>query len=99
MNLESERIMQDLSKIIDPEIGHSIVELGLIYKVDVDKKNVHVLMTFTSPFCPAGEFLVDSVSDTVKHLGGKPRVEVTFDPPWGPDKIHPELRAVLGFGL
>lgn len=98
-SLNKEIIMEELKKIHDPEIGHSIVDLGLIYRVATDKKNVDVVMTFTSPFCPVGEFLVDSVTAAVKKLGGKAKVEVTFDPPWGPEKITPELRSILGFDL
>lgn len=97
--LEKKTIMEELRKINDPEIGHSIVDLGLIYGVTIEKKDVHVLMTLTSPFCPAGDFLVESVAAGVKKLGGKAKVEITFDPPWGPEKISPELRGILGFEL
>ncbi len=97
--LDKNKIMEELRKINDPEIGHSIVDLGLIYGVDIDKKRVHVMMTLTSPFCPAGGFLVDSVTSAVQRLGGKAKVEVTFDPPWGPEKMTPELRSILGFEL
>ncbi len=97
--VQKEQIMEELRKINDPEIGHSIVDLGLIYRVDIEKNNVNIVMTLTSPFCPAGEFLVDSVQEAVNQAGGKAKVEVTFDPPWGPEKIMPELRSVLGFDL
>ena len=98
-DLNKDTILGELRKIQDPEIGHSIVDLGLIYGVEIDKKHVKVVMTFTSPFCPVGDFLVDSVSASVKNLGGNAKVEVTFDPAWGPEKIIPELRSILGFDL
>ena len=99
LQLTQENIMESLRAVMDPEIGHSIVDLGLIYKVDVQQMDVHVLMTFTTPFCPAGEYLIDNVAEAVSKLGGKANVEITFDPPWSPEKIHPELRSVLGFDL
>lgn len=94
--LDKGKIIDELRKINDPEIGHNIVDLGLIYEIKINGKNVNVLMTFTSPFCPAGEFLIDSVQNAVENLGGKAKIEVTFDPPWSAEKIQPDLRAAMG---
>ena len=94
--LNKENILNELRKIIDPEIGHNIVDLGLIYNVDINNENVKVLMTFTSPFCPAGEFLIDSIQSAVKQLGGKAKIEITFEPPWSAERIQPDLRAAMG---
>ena len=96
--LNNDNVMKELRKVIDPELGQSIIDLGLVYKVEVEKGKVKVLMTFTSPFCPYGETLVDEVKETIKNIKLKPEIEITFDPPWGPDKIEPELRAALGYG-
>lgn len=96
MELQKDIIMAELRKIIDPEIGHNIVDLGLIYNVGISNTDVKVLMTFTSPFCPAGEFLIDSIQQAVKNLGGKANIEVTFEPAWSVERIQPDLRAAIG---
>ena len=93
--LDKGKIIDELRKIIDPEIGHNIVDLGLIYEVGINNKNVRIIMTFTSPFCPAGEFLIDSIQSAIEHLGGKANIEVTFDPPWSAEKMQPDLRAAM----
>ena len=97
--LAKDSVMVELRKVRDPEIGHSIVDLGLIYNVTITGNTVDVLMTLTTPFCPASEYLMTSVQDAIEGLGGKPHVELTFEPAWGPDKITPELRSAMGFDL
>lgn len=90
-----EQIIEEIKKIIDPELGIDIWTLGLIYDIKViDEDNAHILMTFTSPMCPAGGILISKVQEYVKDLGFKKvDVEVTFDPAWTPS---PELREMLG---
>jgi len=88
-------IEMEIRKIIDPELGIDIWTLGLIYETTIiDENNAHVLMTFTSPMCPAGGMLVNQVTQYVKDLGFENvDVEITFDPPWQPTE---ELREALG---
>jgi len=90
-----EQIIEEIKKIQDPEIGIDIWTLGLIYDIRIlDEKNAHILMTFTSPMCPAGGLLTGKVTEYVKDLGfEKVDVEVTFEPAWQPSA---ELRAMLG---
>jgi metal-sulfur cluster biosynthetic enzyme len=90
-----EQIIEEIKKIIDPELGIDIWTLGLIYDIKVlSEKEAYVLMTFTSPMCPAGGLLISKVQEYVKDLGfEKVDVEVTFDPAWTPTK---ELREMLG---
>jgi metal-sulfur cluster biosynthetic enzyme len=77
-----------LAGVVDPELGIDIVELGLVYRLEVDERAVSVLMTLTTPGCPLHDVLVDAVERALDRPGG-PRVdvEVTFDPPWDPDRI------------
>ncbi len=86
-----------LEPIEDPEVGVGIVDLGLIYDVRVDGGKVEVDMTLTSLGCPAGEFLYQMVSDTVRNAPGveSSTVNLVWDPPWGPDRINPEVRFAL----
>ena len=77
-----------LAGVVDPELGIDIVELGLVYRVEADDRVVSVLMTLTTPGCPLHDVLVEGVERALTRPGG-PRVdvEVTFDPPWDPDRI------------
>lgn len=81
-----------LQELLDPELGKSIVDLGLIYGVDKRQETIHVTMTTTSRGCPAADFLVDAVRERVATTIGDNRVEVelTYDPPWSPDMMRIE---------
>jgi FeS assembly SUF system protein len=87
-----------LKTVYDPEIPVDIYELGLIYKVDVaDNKDVLVDMTLTAPNCPvAGEMpgMVKSALETVEGIGAV-TVNMTFDPPWTPDRMSEEAKLEL----
>jgi FeS assembly SUF system protein len=87
-----------LKTVYDPEIPVDIYELGLIYKVDVaDNKDVTVDMTLTAPNCPvAGEMpgMVKSALEKVESIG-EVKVNMTFDPPWTPDRMSEEAKLEL----
>lgn len=93
-------VMKALRKCYDPEIGISIVDLGLIYDVKVDKDKVHVKMTLTTPGCPMHSFMVNDAREKVKSIRGVKDVEVelVWDPPWTPDRMSKEAKKRLGFG-
>jgi metal-sulfur cluster biosynthetic enzyme len=90
-----------LRGVFDPELHLNIVDLGLVYGVEVREKKVSVKMTLTSPGCPYGPYLLHQVKDTVMTLKGveDAEVEVVWDPPWGPDKMTEEVRLELGFDV
>jgi FeS assembly SUF system protein len=94
----TQKLIIALKTVYDPEIPVDIYELGLIYKVDVaDNKDVKVDMTLTAPACPvAGEMpgMVQSALETVDGIG-KVTVEMTFDPPWTPDRMSEEAKLEL----
>jgi len=94
----TEKIVAALKTVYDPEIPVDIYELGLIYKVDVaDNRDVTVDMTLTAPGCPvAGEMpgMVKSALETVPGLGAI-TVNMTFDPPWTPDRMSEEAKLEL----
>jgi FeS assembly SUF system protein len=93
-----EQIVAALKTVYDPEIPVDIYELGLIYKVDVsDSRDVTVDMTLTAPGCPvAGEMpgMVKSALQTVPNLG-EIKVNMTFEPPWTPDRMSEEAKLEL----
>ncbi|UCF18328.1 MAG: metal-sulfur cluster assembly factor [Gemmatimonadota bacterium] len=89
-----------LKQIVDPEIGLNIVDLGLIYDVDVDVEDatVNVRMTLTSPGCPVGPQLLNGSKAVLEDLEGveEVNIELVWEPFWTPERIAPEYRAVLG---
>ena len=97
----SDQVREVLRGVFDPELHMNIVDLGLVYEVLLESSKVHVKMTLTSPGCPYGPYLIHQVKDTVQTLKGiqEARVEVVWDPPWGPDKMTEEARLELGFDL
>ena len=99
--VSKEDVMKALSKVIDPEIGVNIVDLGLVYGIEVEGNTVKVKMTLTTPMCPLGPMIVDNARKEVEQLEGvdKAEVEVVFDPPWSIERIKPEVRERLGLGV
>jgi metal-sulfur cluster biosynthetic enzyme len=88
-----------LHDVIDPELGISIVDLGLIYDVTMHGPTARVTMTTTSPVCPLGGFLSKQVEQRLKKLDGIDTVEVMIvtDPPWSFDLLSPNARKILGY--
>ncbi|AMM84877.1 SUF system Fe-S cluster assembly protein [Martelella sp. AD-3] len=96
----SDDIVSALKTVYDPEIPADIFELGLIYKIDVDDdRMVKIDMTLTAPGCPvAGEMpaWVENAVSTVEGVSGV-EVEMTFDPPWTPDRMSEEAKIAVGW--
>jgi metal-sulfur cluster biosynthetic enzyme len=93
-------VMAALRNVFDPETCLSVVDLGLIYSVDVrPDRTVGVSMTLTTPACPAGGPILDGVDRAVRVLPevADVFVELTFEPRWTPERITPEGRAALGW--
>jgi metal-sulfur cluster biosynthetic enzyme len=88
-----------LLEVHDPETDLNLVDLGLIYRLTyrTETRRLEVLMTLTTPACPAGGIIVDGVQRRLALLADVDGVDVelTFDPPWTPDRISPEGRAFL----
>lgn len=87
-----------LKGVKDPELGLDLVVLGLIYDIDVRDADVKATISLTSPFCPVAGQIVEEVKQAIEAVDGVDRaeVELTFDPPWTPDRIAPLVRASLG---
>lgn len=96
----SDDIISALKTVYDPEIPADIFELGLIYKVDIeDDRMVKIMMTLTAPGCPvAGEMpgWVENAVGSVEGVSGV-QVEMTFDPPWTPDRMSEEAQVSIGW--
>jgi metal-sulfur cluster biosynthetic enzyme len=92
-------VVEALHGVEDPELGMDIVELGLMYDVEVDGPNVKVLYSLTSMGCPAGAMIADGILEAVQTVPGVEGVEteLTFDPPWTPDRMSDDAKFILGF--
>lgn len=91
-----EEVYNKLREVVDIELGINIVDLGLIYDVQIKNDSIYVLMTLTSPLCPMGRKIVHDVKKALENLGKKVDVEVTFNPPWSPDRMSDSVKKMLG---
>jgi metal-sulfur cluster biosynthetic enzyme len=104
MPLTEDHVREQLKKVIDPELFVNIVDLGLIYVVDIGeakedgRHDVHIEMTMTSPMCPAGPQLVANSKQAATELEEVDQVDVkvVMEPPWGPDRMSDDARDQLG---
>lgn len=95
-----DEVVAAIKTVYDPEIPVDVYELGLIYEINVyPVNNVYVLMTLTSPSCPAAEVLPDEVKGKIKAIEGVNEVELelTFDPPFSMDMMSEAAKLELGF--
>jgi len=97
--ITEEQAREALKQVEDPEIGLNIIDLGLVYDVEVDGSTVNVKMTLTSPSCPVGPQMLNSSKMVLQDLEDveEANVELVWEPFWSPDRINPEYRAILGF--
>ena len=94
------KVLRALTTVYDPEIPVDVYELGLIYEINIKKnKDVHVLMTLTSPSCPAAESIPSDVKSRIEMIKeiNDVDVEITFDPPYTSDLMSEEAKLELGF--
>jgi FeS assembly SUF system protein len=94
-------VVERIKSIYDPEIPVDIYELGLIYGIQIDEGRVDIQMTLTSPACPEAQSLPPSVEAEVKSVDGiqECKVEIVWDPPWGPDRMSEAAKLQLGMDL
>jgi len=100
--IDEKAIYDVLRTIHDPEIPVNIVDLGLIYGVQVDDGNVEILMTLTVPGCPMAAYIAKEVENRLRATEGvnSVKVELTFDPPWSIDRMSEEGKNTLrGMGV
>lgn len=92
-------VREALKSVIDPELGLNVVDLGLIYEIQVEGGHVGVVMTLTTPGCPLHGSMADGVRDAVRILPGVQSVDVelVWDPPWSPERMSREAMQALGW--
>jgi metal-sulfur cluster biosynthetic enzyme len=99
MTLVKDDVKEQLKEVIDPELDINIVDLGLIYEIDVDdENNIDILMTLTTPGCPLHGIFDELVKKELRSLDGVGDIEVelTFEPRWSPEEMSDEARDKLG---
>ena len=98
MAVTEKDVKKALRGVKDPELNLDLVVLGLVYDVEVEGTKVDVTMSLTSPMCPVAGELVDQARLAIAKVDGveHAEVELTFDPPWTPERISPLIRSSLG---
>jgi metal-sulfur cluster biosynthetic enzyme len=95
-----EEVVEALREVEDPELGMDIVELGLMYDVEVNGPKVKIVHSLTSMGCPAGPMIQEGIYEAATALPGVEDVEVEliWDPPWTPERMSDDAKFILGFG-
>ncbi len=98
--LTEEQALDALRQVIDPEIGVNIVDLGLVYSVDVQPGRIHAAITMTTRACPLHTVLTAAAESALRQAappGTDVRVEIVWDPPWNPAMMSPAAKQQLGW--
>ena len=93
-------VVEALRQVEDPELGMDIVDLGLLYDVEIEGPKVKVIHTLTSMGCPVGPMIQEDIDRVTREVPGVEDVDVelTFDPPWSPEKMSDDAKFILGIG-
>ena len=95
-----DEVIEALRQVEDPELGMDIVDLGLLYDVEVLGQRVKVTHSLTSMGCPVGPMIQEDIHRVTSEIEGVETVDVelTWDPPWTPDRMSDDAKFILGFG-
>jgi len=94
-------VLDALSRVIDPEIGLNIVDIGLVYRVEVDDEHVEVDFTLTSPGCPLADTIIADIRKEVTEATGIDDIQanIVWNPPWSLDFMSEDARLQLGYPI
>lgn len=98
--MTEERIRKALRSVIDPEIGVNIVDLGLVYSVDVQPGDVHIEITMTTPACPLHGLITQEIERVLRRVFpdlGELTVDLVWSPPWSPEMMSETAKRQLGW--
>ena len=99
--ITKEAVLEELKKVIDPELNVNIVDLGLVYDVDIEQEigKVDIKMTLTTPGCPLSMVFEEWVPAAAKNVEGVKDVKINlvWEPPWDPDRMSDEAKEIMGF--
>lgn len=100
MPLADQALLAALRRVDDPEVGISIVDLGLVCGIDRRPEEIVVRLTMTSPACPLSSVIEDEIRQALVPLvdaGTQVRIELVYDPPWEPSRMSASAKAALGW--
>jgi len=95
-----EEVQTALRAVIDPEVGMNIVDLGLIYGVEISDDRLHIDLTMTTPACPMGEMILDNARRALEEVtpeDAEIELNLVWDPPWSADKMSEHARQYFGW--
>ncbi len=98
--MTEEQICEALKEVYDPEVGVNIVDLGLVYQVEIRPDEVYVQMTMTSPTCPLSGVITRNIDKTLRSKFteiNELTIDLVWDPPWAPDKMSDAAKQQLGW--
>lgn len=97
---DEDRVRTLLRQVVDPEVGANIVDLGLVYRIDIEPGRVGIAMTMTSPACPMGEMIVDDARAALANglpPGWQVEIALVWEPPWSPALMSERTRRNFGW--
>ncbi len=97
--ITEENVRNALYSVIDPELGIDVVNLGLIYGIDIDGNSVTVTMTLTTPGCPLHESMSSAVYNAIRMIDPEKEVKINlvWEPPWTPERLTDQAKEMLGW--
>jgi metal-sulfur cluster biosynthetic enzyme len=98
-SVTKEKVLDALRQVNDPELGINLVDLGLIYDVEIEQSNVQIDMTLTTPGCPMHSFIARQAWQAVNNMPGvaDAKIRIVWEPRWTPDRLSPAARTQLGW--
>ena len=99
LHVDTDTLLLALKDVIDPELGYNIVDLGLVYGIELDGARAVITMTMTTPGCPAAGYIENGVRQRADMLPGldETDVVVVWDPPWSPQRMSDDAKRHFGF--
>lgn len=100
LSMGAQRIYDALQTVIDPEIGENLIDLGLIYDINVNNGIARITFTMTSYACPMSEIVIEDIHETVSkvlHDGEELELDLVWEPAWEPSMMNAEAKARLGW--
>ncbi len=98
MQVTEKAVRNALKTVKDPELNLDLVVLGLVYDIEVEGASAKATISLTTPMCPAAGQILEEAKEAVASVNGveDAEIELTFDPPWTPERISPLIRSALG---
>ena len=99
MKITEKKIREILTNVMDPELNMSIMDLGLVYDVKIEKEKIHITMTLTTIGCPLFSLIEQEVKNKLSEFDindDQLKIELTFDPPWSMERMSEKAKAMMG---